>query len=525
MLNNYLLCSISFLMESVNIRLNNTRIVKNALLLYFRMIFMMAVSLYTSRVVLTALGVEDFGIYNVVGGVITLFSFLNGAMASSTQRYVTFELGKGNTDRLRKVFRTSVYIHLLIGLLIVLLGETLGLWFFYEKMVIPSSRMVAAFWVYQFSILTMVVMVMSVPYNAVIIAHERMSAFAYISVLEVMLKLGVVYLLYLTSADKLVVYAALLCLMQLLVRVVYGCYCHRNFEETRYRWSWDGSLFKEMLSFGGWNLWGGFSSVLFSQGLNILLNLFFGPAVNAARGIAVQVQGAVTQFSTNFQTAVNPQITKSYATGDYAYMHNLIFRCSKFTFLLLVTISFPIFLETEMILQLWLGTVPCYTAVFVRLMLCVTIMDAMAGAFMVSVQATGRVRVYQSVVGGILLTIVPLSWLVLKAGGAPWSVFVVHLAVCLCAFVVRLFILRPLIHLSLFGYFLQVICRCISVLLVAVPLPLVLLHFLPATLSSGVLVCLSGMLLMLFSSYLIGLTGGERRFVDDKVLSFLKIKK
>lgn len=262
-----------------------------------------------------------------------------------------------------------------------------------------------------------------------------------------------------------------------------------------------------------------------SQGLNILLNLFFGPAVNAARGIAVQVQGAVTQFSTNFQTAVNPQITKSYATGDYAYMHNLIFRSSKFTFLLLVTISFPIFLETEMILQLWLGTVPCYTAVFVRLMLCVTIMDAMAGAFMISVQATGRVRVYQSVVGGILLTIVPLSWLVLKAGGAPWSVFVVHLAVCLCAFVARLFILRPLIHLSLFGYFLQVICRCISVLLVAVPLPLVLLHFLPATLSSGVLVCLSGMLLMFFSSYLIGLTGGERRFVDDKVLSFLKIKK
>lgn len=504
---------------------NNSRIAKNALLLYFRMMFLIAVSLYTSRVVLSALGVEDFGIYNVVGGIITLFSFLNGAMASSTQRYMTFELGKGDAVGLQKVFRISVHIHLLVALLILLLGETIGLWFFYEKMVIPSSRMVAAFWVYQFSILTMVVMVMSVPYNAVIIAHERMSAFAYISVLEVLLKLGVVYLLCLTNADKLIVYAALICLMQLLVCAVYGYYCSRHFEETHYQWSWDGGLFREMLGFGIWYLWGGFAAVLFSQGLNILLNLFFGPTVNAARGIAVQVQGAVTQFSTNFQTALNPPITKSYAAGDYTYMHSLIFRSSKFTFLLLATISFPVFLETEMILRLWLGTVPSYTFIFVRLMLCVTIVDAMAGAFMVSAQATGRVRIYQSVVGGILLTIVPLSWLVLKAGGAPWSVFVIHLGVCLCAFVVRLLILRSMIHLSLSEYFLQVVCRCLGVLIIAVPLPLALLHLLPATLPYGILVCLSGILLMLLSSYLIGLTVNEKTFVDSRIPSLFKLKK
>lgn len=502
---------------------NNKRIAKNTLLLYFRMIFMMAVSLYTSRVVLDALGVEDFGIYNVVGGVITLFSFVNGAMSSSTQRYITFELGKGNTSQLQKVFQTSMNVHLLVALLILFLGETTGLWFFYEKMVIPPLRMVSAFWVYQFSIFTMMIMVVSVPYNAVIIAHERMSTFAYISVFEVLLKLGIVYLLYLTSSDKLIVYAALLCFMQLLIRVIYGYYCSCHFDETRYQWGWDSKLFREMLCFGGWNLWGGFAAVLFTQGVNILLNLFFGPAVNAARGIAVQVQGAVTQFSTNFQTAINPQITKSYAVGDYAYMHSLIFHSSKFTFLLLATISFPVLLETEMILQLWLETVPNYTAVFVRLMLCTTIIDAMAGAFMVSAQATGAVRVYQSVVGGILLTIVPVSYIVLKMGAEPWSVFIVHLCVCILAFAVRLFILCRMIHLSLSGYFTKVLLRCMGVLIIALPLPLILLYFLSDTFINSIMVCLSGLLAMLFSSYVIGLVSNERKFIKDKILLFLKL--
>ncbi len=504
---------------------NNKRIAKNALLLYFRMIFMMGVSLYTSRVVLAALGVEDFGIYNVVGGVISLFGFLNGAMASSTQRYITFELGRGDSFQLRKVFQTSVNIHLLVALLILLLGETVGLWFFYEKMVIPFSRMTGAFWVYQFSIFTMMIMIISVPYNAVIIAHERMSAFAYISILEILLKLSIAYLLYFTESDKLIVYAALLCFMQLVICVVYNYYCSCHFEEARYFCGWDNKLFKEMFCFGGWNLWGGFASVLFSQGVNILLNLFFGPAVNAARGIAVQVQGAVTQFSINFQTAINPQITKSYAAGDYTYMHSLIFRSSKFTFLLLTTISFPILLETEMILQLWLETVPLYTTIFVRLMLCATIIDAMAGAFMVSAQATGAVRVYQSVVGGILLTIVPVSYIVLKTGAEPWSVFVVHLCVCILAFVVRLFIIRPMIHLSLYDYFTQVLLRSLGVLVMAIPLPLVLLFLLPDTLMNSVLVGLSSLFMMAFSSYVTGLTVGEKKFVNGKILSFLKLGK
>lgn len=350
----------------MNYNINNKRIAKNTFLLYIRMFFTMAVTLYTSRIILNVLGIEDFGIYNVVGGIITMFSFLNGAMSSSTQRYLTFELGKGEILQLRKVFQTSVNIHWLIALFILVLGETIGLWFLQEKMVIPSERLDAAFWVYQFSIITMMIMIISVPYNAAIIAHEKMSAFAYISVMEVLLKLGIVYLLYFTQLDKLKFYAALLCGMQLMVRIIYGLYCGRHFEETHYKWGWDGKLFREMLGFAGWNLWGGIAYVFFTQGLNIMLNVFFGPAVNAARGLAVQVQGAVAQFSLNFQMAINPQITKSYAKKDFTYMHSLIFRSSKFTFLLLTTLSLPLFIKADLILNIWLAVVPDYTVTIVR---------------------------------------------------------------------------------------------------------------------------------------------------------------
>ena len=501
-----------------DISANNTRIAKNTLLLYFRMLFMMIVSLYTSRVVLNALGVEDFGIYNIAGGIITMFSFLNSAMSSSTQRYITFELGKEDHRQLHKVFRTSVNIHLLIALFILILGETVGLWFLYEKMIIPPARMYAAFWVYQFSVINMMVMIISVPYNATIIAHEKMSAFAYISLAEVLLKLGIVYLLYLTQYDKLIFYTALLCGMQLLICIIYNCYCRHHFEETCYDWIWDSKLFKEMIGFAGWNLWGGCAFIFFTQGLNILLNMFFGPVVNAARGVAVQVQGAVVQFSTNFQTALNPQITKSYAIGDFIYMHNLIFRSSKFTFLLLATISFPLILETDMILRVWLKIVPDYTVAFVRLMLGITIIDAMAGSLMVAAQATGRIRFYQSMVGGVLLFIVPISYIVLRLGAAPWSVFVVHFCICIFAFIIRLLIIRSMIHLSLYRYFHQVVLRCLWVLLLATPLPIVLFYVLPNTFVVNIFICVICVFMMLLFSYFVGLTVNEKVYFEKKVI-------
>lgn len=508
-----------------DISVNNKRIAKNALLLYFRMLFMMAVSLYTSRVVLNTLGVEDFGIYNVVGGVVAMFGFVNSAMTSGTQRFLTFELGCGNISRLKAVFCTSVLIHGLIALLIIILGETVGLWLFYEKLVIPVDRMEAALWTYQFSILSTVVMIMSVPYNADIIAHEKMSAFAYISVLEVVLKLLIVYILMIGNIDKLKLYAVLTFLVQLLIRLVYNVYCKRHFEESKFsRMLLNGKLFREMIGFSSWNLWGSCAAIAFTQGLNILLNIFFGPVVNAARGVAVQVQSAVNQFSMNFQTALNPQITKSFATGNRSYMYSLIYRSSKFTFYLLLFLTLPVMFETETILRIWLKTVPEYTVTFLRLVLCVTIVDAVANPLMVSAAATGKVKLYQGVIGGILLCILPISYVVLKLGGNPPSVFIVHLCVCIIAFIVRLYIIRSMIGLVLSDYVKKVVLLCLAVGIISLIIPSIVKFSLPNdTWVSFFVICLTCVISVSLCVFFLGLTVSERCFILDK-LPVLKLK-
>ena len=356
---------------------NNKRIAKNTILLYGRMLLTMAVSLYTSRVVLNILGVEDYGIYNVVGSVVTMFAFLNGALITSTQRYLTFELGRGDYDQLKKVFTTSIVIHAIIASLIVILAETIGLWFFYNKMVIPESRMTAAMWVYQLSIVTMVIQVMSAPYNSIIIAHERMGVFAVISILETILKLAIVYLLLVLSGDKLVLYAILVAVVQLLIRFVYTSFCKKNFEESQIIKGIDKTLLKEIGKFAGWNIWGNLAATLFGTGLNLLLNVFFGPVVNAARGIALQVESSIAQFSTNFLMAVNPQVTKLYAQNNLQEMRVLLSRASKFACYLMLMLSLPVMIETPVILTVWLKLVPDYTIPFLRLILCVAIIDAM----------------------------------------------------------------------------------------------------------------------------------------------------
>lgn len=501
---------------------NNKRIAKNTLLLYMRMFFTMAVTLYTSRIVLSTLGVEDFGIYNVVGGVVSMFGFINAAMSSATQRYLTFSLGKSDFCQLQKVFNISLSIHALISVLIIILAETIGLWFLYNKMTIPTFRMDAALWVYQFSILSSVVMIMSVPYNAVIIAHEKMSAFAYISILEVLLKLLIVLILQIGGFDRLKLYAILIFGIQFLIRLIYGSYCGRYFPETKIRKFRDWKLFKEMLSFAGWSLWGNCAAIAFTQGVNILLNIFFGPVVNAARGVAVQVQGAVSQFSMNFQTALNPQITKSYAVKDYSYMHSLIFRSSKFTYFLLLLLSLPVMIETEMLLTMWLKVVPDYTISFLRLMLCVTIIDAIANPLMISAAATGRIKFYQFVIGGILLLILPISYIVLKLGFNPSSVFVVHLCICVIAYFARLYIIRPMIQLSLLTYTKNVLVKCIFVTLFSLILPFFLKIILPEeNIVYFLLVCFTCLLSVSVSIYVLGLDISERLFVKRKVIYIL----
>lgn len=501
---------------------NNKRIAKNTLLLYGRMLLIMAVTLYTSRVVLNALGVEDYGIYNVVGGIVTMFTFLYGALVTSTQRYLNFELGRGNEEQLKRVFTASNYMLGIIAIILVIISETVGLWFFYNKMVIPDSRMTAAMWVYQLSIVTMVIQIMSAPYNSVIIAHEKMDVFAVISIIEVILKLAVVYVLLFWAGDKLILYAVLIVLVQLLIRFIYTVYCKRHYEEAKMVKGVDKALMIEMGKFAGWNMWGGLASTLFGTGLNLLLNVFFGPIVNAARAVAVQVETAIAQLSNNFLTAVNPQITKLYAQDKLREMHQLVFRSSKFSCYLLLIISLPIMLETDMILTLWLKTVPDYTAEFIQVLLSITIIDAMARPLMVAAMATGDVKKYQTIIGGILILIVPIAYIVLKMGGNPTSVYIVHLSVAIVAFVVRLFIIRPLIDLSIIKYISVVIAPCIIVSVISFILSILVRELLPTTLLFQIFVCVLSIIIVAITSYSLGLTKGERVFINEKIVGILK---
>ena len=503
---------------------NNKRIAKNTLLLYFRMLFMMAVSLFTSRVILNTLGVEDYGIYNVVGGVVAMFGFINGSMSSATQRYITFALGKGDEKRLQTVFSTTLQIHTLIAAIIVILGETIGLWFLYNKMQIPADRMDAAFWVLQCSIISTVIMIVSVPYNADIIAHEKMSAFAYISVLEVVLKLAIVYMLVVFSVDKLILYAFLILAIQVLIRFCYSIYCNRHFKETKYIHVWDKPLFKEMTGFAGWSIFGNLSAVIFTQGLNILLNVFFGPVVNAARAVAVQVQSAIQQFVGNFQMALNPQITKTYAQGKMEEMHTLMFRSARFSFLLLFFISLPVLLETEFLLTLWLKTVPSKAVIFTQIMICISLIYTIANPCVIANQATGKVKVYQMVVGGILLTILPISYIVLKLGAPAYSVFIVHFCVESVAQFSRMYMLRKLINLPIRQYLLRIYLPIMATVAVSIILP-VMIHM---QLENGwlrfIAVGCTSVVSVGLSAFFIGFTEYERQFFIDKGLRILKIR-
>ena len=500
----------------------NKRIAKNTLVLYVRMLFTMGISLFTSRVILQTLGVEDYGISSVVGGVISMFTFINAAMVSSTQRYLNFELVRGDANQLRSVFSTSLQIHALIALVIIVLSETVGLWFLNEKLVIPEARMTAAMWVYQCSILSCAVSIMSTPYNAVIVAHEKMSAFAYISILDVSLKLLVVYLLVVLPFDKLIILAILNLLVQLFIRYIYTLYCHRHFPESYFQFWFNKTLFKEMFGFAGWSFWGNLAAILYTQGLNMMLNIFFGPIVNAARGIAVQVQSAVQQFVGGFQTALNPQITKNYASNNLPQMHSLMFRSARFSFLLLFFLSLPVLMETNFILTLWLKTVPDDAVVFTQIMICISLIYTTANPCIIANQATGKVKIYQMVVGGILLLILPISYVVLKLGAPAYSVFIVHFCIESLAQFSRMYMLRNLIHLPLWQYMKNIYIPIVSTVAIAIILPLVVRMQVAEGWLRFLAVGFTCVLSVGASSYFIGFTKQERVFFLDKSLRLLR---
>lgn len=453
---------------------NNKRIAKNTLLLYFRMLFMMAVSLYTSRVVLNALGVEDFGIYNVVGGVVAMFSMLSGSLSSAITRFITYELGAGNRENLVKIFSSSVTIQIGLAVLIILLAEAVGVWFLNVKMNIPDARMVAANWVFQFSILTFAINLISVPYNASIIAHERMSAFAYISILEAIGKLAIAFLIVISPMDKLIFYAILMCAVALVVRFAYGAYCKKHFEECTYHFIFDKDLLKRMFGFAGWNFIGATSAVLRDQGGNVVINLFCGPAVNAARGIAFQVNTAISGFVTNFMTALNPQITKSYAAGDRDYMMTLIYQGARLSFYMLLLLSLPVLVNTHYILGLWLRIVPDHAVLFVQLVLVFAMSESISNPLITAMLATGKIRNYQLVVGGLQMMNLPVSYILLRMGMFPEIVIIVTIVISQCCLAARLLILREMIGLSIRKYLKNVYINVLSVTVTAAILPLLL---------------------------------------------------
>ena len=404
---------------------NNKRIAKNTLLLYFRMLLLMLISLYTSRVILNALGVEDYGIYNVVGGVVTMFSMLSGSLSAAISRFITFELGTGDKEQLKKVFSSSITIQLVIALVIVIIAETVGAWFLNEKMVIPENRLTAANWCFQFSIITFAINLISVPYNASIIAHEKMSAFAYISILEALGKLTIAWLITINPIDRLVFFALMVAVLSVIIRIIYGSYCKHHFEECTYHFIYDHELLKRMFGFSGWNFIGASSAVLRNQGTDIILNLFFGPTVNAARGIAVKMDSVITHFVTNFMMALNPQITKSYANGDKEYMFKLMFKGARYSYYILLLLGLPVILNAHYILVLWLKLVPDHTVLFVQLILLLGLSECISHPLITAMLATGKIRNYQLVVGGLQLLNLPVACICLYFGAIPESVVIV----------------------------------------------------------------------------------------------------
>ena len=502
---------------------NNKRIMKNTLALYVRMILMMAVSLFTSRVILDTLGVEDYGTYNVVGGIIAMFSAFSGMFSGAISRFLTYELGKSGSSRLNEVFSTSVTIQLGIATVFIIVGEILGLYFLNYQLVIPEDRMVAANWVLQCSIVTFSINLISVPYNAAIIAHEKMSAFAYISIFEVTMKLLIAYTLYISPIDKLISYAILLMLLSVTVRLVYGSYCNRHFSECHYRFKYDKALLKEMSGFAGWNFIGSGAYILNTQGLNVLINMFFGVTLNAARGIANQVDGAIMQLVNNFMTAVKPQITKSIAAGDYSYMESLVCRGSKFGYFLMLLFFVPIYVEAPQILSLWLKTVPDYTVAFVRLAMIASMIDLLGTTISTTVIATGKVKEYYIVIGLFGLLVFPVTYLCFKLGCTPESCYYSFIGVYDFLLYLKLRHANKLVGFPIMKYFKEVLLKIIPITAFSLILTLFVSTLWEETVLRLVYVAIISFLINGIGIYFYGLKKTERKFLKNLVLQ--KIKK
>lgn len=495
------------------------RIAKNTFLLSGRMLFGMLVSLYTSRLILQALGVDDYGIYGVVGGLVVLFSIISSSLQAAITRYITFELGINDLDRIQKTFSTAFMIQAMLAIAVFITGETIGVWFLNKYMVIEPDRLFAANIVFQASIFSFMLGLILMPYHACINAHEHMGVYAYLSILDIMLKLLVV--IFIAYApwhfDRLIAYALLLVFVGIIMQIISVSYCRRNFEETKVKWQIDNALMKSMSKFAGWNFIGAASGLLREQGGNILLNIFFGPAINATYSIAGSVARAVGGFSSNFMIAVNPQITKTYASEDRQYMMNLIFRASRIGFLAMLFIGLPILFNTDYILELWLKTPPVCSSIFVRLILIFSMIETLSAPLVTAMLATGDIKRYQIIVGGITCCTLPAFWIVLKLGSPAYSIFIVSIMASILAMCARIWMLKYMIGLPAREFLLQVCLRCIYVFVICCIPAWIAMLYMPYNiwgLIMSVIMCLiSSSLIILY----IGLYREERVFIFNKI--------
>lgn len=497
----------------------NKTIAKNTLMLYGRSLLLMLIGLYTSRVILRNLGVTDYGIYNAVGGIVGMFGFISGSLGNATSRFITISIGKGDQEYTNKTFGNIKLIYYGLCILIVILGETIGLWFLYNKMTIPADRMDAAFWVYQYSILAAVLGFICIPYNSAIIAHEKMSAFAYISLLDAILKLLICYLLAITPFDRLITYASLIFGVEIIDRIIYAAYCNRHFEEVKAKARLFREQFRRILSMSGWVMLSNLCWIQNTQGINLLQNSFFGPVVNAAGGIAMQVQGVMNQFVTNFQTALNPQITKSYARGDFSRMGELLQLSSKYSYFLLLIMTIPVFIEAPIILHWWLVTVPDYTIVFLRIILIYSLIGTLSNPLWVSVLATGNLKKYQLYDSTIQILVLPTSYLIYKFMATPaYSVYLILLLFNAIGLAIRAGIVLPMIRQNIKAYIAKVILPLIIVTATSF-----LFSFASSILTRGIsynfiIIVSASVIITLCITWFVGINKKERNYILQHVI-------
>lgn len=501
---------------------SNKRIAKNTLMLYMRMIFILVVTLYTSRIVLRTLGVSDFGVYTVVGGFVSMLAYLNAVFVGSTQRFLSFALGKGDKDIISATFATAKLTHIIIALIILIVAETFGLWFVNNKLVIEAGRMVAANWVYQCSIASLLITIVSIPYNSSIVAHEHMQVYAYVSILEVVLKLVILYLLVILPGDKLIIYALLHVAISLIVRICYTFYCRHYFEECKAKPAIDKSLLKEMSSYAGWTALGSLGFSFKDQFSNIILNGFFGTPINTARGIAMQVNSAITSFATNFFMAISPQITKQYAAGNLQQSQRLVYAGSRYSFYLLSILTVPVIINIDYILNLWLGIVPEYTAAFLIITLTSSLIYSLTNATTTAIQATGNIKVFQIGVSIILLLELPAAYIILKLGYPPYYALLPSIATNSLALIFRFYLLKKMIpSYSLNKYYIQTVLKCFALFAVFFIPSFFLKKILPDNFGGFSVSVFVTVLFIMLVIYILGIDKNERlilyNFIKSKI--------